>query len=133
MTDWNRIILFDGVCNLCNSSVQFTIKRDKNELLKFASLQSEVGEALLEKYNLKGDTIDSVVFIENGKAYTESTAAIKVARHLGFPWNLLQVFLIFPAALRNIVYQWIARNRYKWFGKKDSCMLPDASMQARFL
>lgn len=133
MTSWNRIILFDGVCNLCNASIQFIIKRDQKGLFKFASLQSEVGKTLLAQHHIDGTKMDSVVYIENGKAYTESTAAIRVAGYLGFPWNLLQVFLIVPSVIRNVVYQWIARNRYKWFGKQDSCMLPDASLEARFL
>ena len=133
MTTWNRIILFDGVCNLCNASIQFIIKRDKKNLFKFASLQSDVGKSLLAQHHIDGTKMDSVVYIENGKAFTESTAAIRVAGYLGFPWNLLQVFLIVPSMIRNVVYQWIARNRYKWFGKQDSCMLPDASLEARFL
>ncbi|MCB0503852.1 MAG: thiol-disulfide oxidoreductase DCC family protein, partial [Bacteroidetes bacterium] len=130
MTTWNRIILFDGVCNLCNASIQFIIKRDKKNLFKFASLQSDVGKSLLAQHHIDGTKMDSVVYIENGKAFTESTAAIRVAGYLGFPWNLLQVFLIVPSMIRNVVYQWIARNRYKWFGKQDSCMLPDASLEA---
>ncbi|MEZ5002602.1 MAG: thiol-disulfide oxidoreductase DCC family protein [Chitinophagales bacterium] len=133
MTTWNRIILFDGVCNLCNASIQFIIKRDEKNLFKFASLQSDVGKSLLAQHHIDGTKMDSVVYIENGKAFTESTAAIRVAGYLGFPWNLLQVFLILPSMIRNVVYQWIARNRYKWFGKQDSCMLPDASLEARFL
>lgn len=133
MTTWNRIILFDGVCNLCNASIQFIIKRDKKNLFKFASLQSDVGKSLLAQHHIDGTKMDSVVYIENGKAFTESTAAIRVAGYLGFPWKLLQVFLIVPSMIRNVVYQWIARNRYKWFGKQDSCMLPDASLEARFL
>ncbi|MFJ5716844.1 thiol-disulfide oxidoreductase DCC family protein [Neobacillus sp. NPDC093127] len=127
-----RIILFDGVCNLCNSSVQFIIKRDPTGTFKFASLQGETGQALLKKYGLNTDS-DSFVFIENEKIHVKSTAALRVCRKLTGAWRLLAVFLIIPAFIRDPLYGIIAKNRYRWFGKKDSCMLPKPEWKNRFL
>lgn len=127
------IILFDGVCNLCNSSVQFVIRHDPTAQFKFASLQSKTGQALLAKHHLPNADFDSFVLIENDKAYTQSTAALKVARQLNGPIKLLYGFIIIPSFLRNAVYTFVAANRYKWFGKKDSCMLPSPQLKDRFL
>jgi predicted DCC family thiol-disulfide oxidoreductase YuxK len=133
MSEVKHIVLFDGVCNLCNSSVQFVVKRDKKAQLHYASLQSKVGQDLLAKYKIDTKNVDSIVFVSNGKAYIESTAALKIAGFLQFPYNLLQVFIVIPTFIRNLVYRWIARNRYRWFGKEEVCMMPDASISARFL
>ncbi|PYZ95148.1 thiol-disulfide oxidoreductase [Salipaludibacillus keqinensis] len=128
-----NIVLFDGVCNMCNASVQFIIKRDPKQRLSFASLQSDFGQKMLSKYHLDKD-IDSVVFIDGrGRIHGESTAALRVARQLKGGWKLLAVFLIVPPALRNVIYRIIARNRYRWFGKKSECMIPTAEQKERFL
>lgn len=127
------VILFDGVCNFCNSSVNFIIKHDKAGKIKFAPLQSETGMALLRQYDLLSPSIDSIVFITGGKAYIKSTAALHVAKTLGFPWSLFYVFIIIPAFMRNWIYDIIAKNRYRWFGKKESCMIPTPEVRSRFL
>jgi len=128
-----RIILFDGVCNFCNGAVNFVIKRDKKGLVKFAPLQTEHGKQLLQQYNLPALDMQSFVFIEKGKAYLRSTAALKVCRHLDALWPLCYGFIIVPRFIRDGLYNWIAKNRYKWFGQKDSCMIPSPSIRARFL
>jgi predicted DCC family thiol-disulfide oxidoreductase YuxK len=133
MSEPKHIVLFDGVCNLCNSSVQFVVKRDKRAQLHYANLQSKLGQQLLNQHKIDTQKVDSIVFISNGKAYVESTAALKIAAFLEFPYNLLQAFIIVPAFIRNIVYRWIARNRYRWYGKEEVCMMPDPSISARFL
>jgi predicted DCC family thiol-disulfide oxidoreductase YuxK len=127
------IILFDGVCNLCNKSVQFIIKRDKKGLFRLASLQGNAGQALLQQYNLPNDTLYSFVLIENGKVYTRSTAALRVLRKLGGGWKLLYGLVILPPFIRNAIYNWIARNRYKWYGKREECMVPTPELKSRFL
>ncbi|WP_339172176.1 thiol-disulfide oxidoreductase DCC family protein [Solibacillus sp. FSL R5-0691] len=127
-----RILLFDGECNFCDASVQFIIKRDPNALFQFASLQSDVGAALLKKYDVP-ETTDSIVFIENDRHYTESTAALKITRNLSGFWKLFYVFIVVPKPVRDLVYRWIAKNRYKWFGKKQECMLPSPEQRKRFL
>lgn len=127
------VILFDGVCNLCNGSVQFVIKHDKDGLFKFAALQTEAGQNLLKKYFLSSTDLNSLVLIENGKAYTQSTAALRVAKKLNGAVKILSGFMIVPAFIRDAVYNTIARNRYRWFGKKDSCMIPTPELNSRFL
>ena len=127
------VILFDGICNLCNNAVQFVLKHDKKNLFRFASLQSDFGKSILIKYGLPTDNFNSFVLILNGKAYTKSTAALSVAKMLSGPMKLLYGFIIVPAFIRNGVYNVIANNRYKWFGKKESCMLPSPDVAARFL
>ncbi|MCH1625372.1 thiol-disulfide oxidoreductase DCC family protein [Ferdinandcohnia quinoae] len=128
----NRIILFDGICNFCNSSVQFIIKRDSNENYQFASLQGEVGKDLLKKHGLKGD-LSSVILIEGDRAYIKSNAALRICRNLSGLYPFLSIFLIIPSPIRDIFYDVIAKNRYKWFGKKESCMIPPAEVRGRFL
>lgn len=127
------IILFDGVCNLCNSSVQYVIRHDKKEIFRFASLQSNAGQALLQQYNLPQHDFNSFILIEDNKAYTKSTAALKVARKLSGPVKILFGFIIVPRFIRDWVYEFVSANRYKWFGKKDSCMIPTPSLRQRFL
>jgi len=132
-TNDQKIILFDGVCNLCNSSVLFVIKRDPKDQFRFAALQSEIGEQLITKYQIDTTQTDSIILIENNTAYIKSTAALKVARNLTGGWPLLSAFLIFPAVIRNWGYDFVARNRYKWYGKKDSCMIPTPELKSKFL
>lgn len=129
----DEIILFDGVCNFCNSTVNFVIKRDKKAILHFAPLQSDIGQQLLKEYHLPNDEMRSFVFIEKGKAYTQSTAALKVCKYLSSLWPLCYGFIIIPKFIRDGIYNWIAKNRYKWFGKKESCMIPNADVKKRFL
>jgi len=127
------IVLFDGVCNLCNASVRFIIKRDRKSRFKFASLQSEYAASLFRRLNFDARGVDSIVLFEEGNFYVQSTAALKIARHLDGLWKMLYAFIIVPAFIRNAVYDFIARNRYKWFGKKDYCELPTPEMKGRFL
>ncbi len=133
MTKVNKsIIFFDGVCNLCNSSVQFILKRDTNKKFMFASLQSDVAKKLLLHKNVKNN-LDSIILLDNSVIYQKSTAIFKIGNKLGFPYNLGSVFFIIPKFARDFIYNWIAKNRYKWFGKKDSCMLPTKEYLERFL
>lgn len=127
------IILFDGVCNLCEGSVRFIIQRDPDAVFRFAALQSKAGTRLLQAYHLDAAMLDSVVVIESGKLYTHSTAALRICRHLSGLWPLLYGFMIVPRVLRDGVYRWVARNRYRWFGKKEACLMPTPDIQARFL
>ncbi|MBD0824517.1 thiol-disulfide oxidoreductase DCC family protein [Aestuariibaculum marinum] len=129
-----QLILFDGVCNLCNSSVNFIIKRDKKNTFLFTPLQSQLGKQIIEEYNIDTNKTDSILLYipEKGITY-KSTAALKVASHLGFPANILSVFRIVPAFIRNWVYDFIAKNRYKWFGKKERCMIPSPELKSKFL
>ena len=127
------IILFDGICNLCNSSVQFVIKNDKKNKFMFASLQSNAGQQLLKQYQLPLQSFNSFVLIQNEKVFLKSTAALMVAKQLNGITKLLYGFIIVPVFIRNAVYNFIAKNRYKWFGKKDSCMIPTSKLKQRFL
>ena len=127
------VILFDGVCNLCASSVQFIIKRDKNAYFKFASLQSDFGKQVLEKNGLNTTSFDTLLLLENDKLYDRSSAALRIARHLSFPWFLLYANIIIPKFIRDFFYNIIAKNRYKWFGKKEECWLPTPELKQRFL
>jgi predicted DCC family thiol-disulfide oxidoreductase YuxK len=125
------VLFFDGVCNLCNSSVQTIIRLDKKQYFKFASLQSKLGEQLIQ--HIADQTLDSVILLFQNKYYTESSAILKIASILGFPYSLAMIAYVIPAFLRNMMYRFIAKNRYKWFGKKEACMLPDPALKSRFL
>jgi predicted DCC family thiol-disulfide oxidoreductase YuxK len=127
------VILFDGVCNFCNGAVNFTIKRDKKKLIRFAPLQSEAGQQLSAQFGLPPNDLRSFLLIENGKMYNRSTAALKVCRHLTGLWPLCAALLVIPAFIRNAVYDFIAKNRYKWFGQRQECMMPTPDIRARFL
>jgi len=127
------VLLFDGVCNLCDQSVQFIIKQDKQAQFRFASLQSELAKNLLKKYQLTDNQLSTVVLITDGKAFTKSTAALITLKKLGGWWSILYSFIIIPRPIRNAIYEWIARNRYRWFGKKDQCMIPTPELKGRFL
>ena len=126
------IVLFDGVCNFCNRMVNFAIKNDKKGTLKFAPLQSAIGEKLKQEYNIL-PSADTIVFIDKGKAYTYAKASIRVCKYLDWPAKALYSFIIIPSFISQPIYKWFARNRYKWFGKKDSCMVPTADVRGRFL
>ena len=127
------IILFDGLCNLCNGAVQFVIKNDAEKKFLFTSLQSEAGQQLLKQYKLPAENFNSFTLIQDGKVYVKSSGALKVAKQLTGSIKLLYVFIIVPSFIRDAVYNWIAKNRYKWFGKKESCMLPSPELKERFL
>ena len=126
-------VLFDGVCNLCNGSVQFIIAHDPAAHFRFAALESEAARRLLGECALSGPLPDSVALIETGHVYTRSAAALRIARRLAFPWPLLYAFIIVPRPLRDMIYDLIARNRYRWFGKRDACMVPTRELRTRFL
>lgn len=127
------LILFDGVCNLCNTWVQWVLKRDKHAQFRFAALQSDTGRQLLMQYSLNPDNIDTVVLIDNNRAYTHSDVALRVASRIGGIWSATAIFYIFPRSFRNIVYNWIARNRYRWFGRQSECWLPRPEWKERFV
>ena len=128
-----KLILFDGVCNLCNSSVQYVIKHDKKNVFMFTALQSEVGKDIIKNFNIDTNKTDSILLYtpEKGIDY-KSTAALKIAHYLGFPNSLLTVFFVVPPFIRNWVYDYIAKNRYKWYGKKESCMIPTPELKSKF-
>jgi predicted DCC family thiol-disulfide oxidoreductase YuxK len=129
-----KIILFDGVCNLCNSAVQFIIKRDRKDIFRFVALQSNVGIAICNYIGVDPTKMDSIILYEPGKAYHyKSEAALKIASHLGFIYSLSVVFKIIPIGIRNSIYDFIAKNRYRWFGKKDQCMIPTPELKTKFL
>ena len=129
-----QIILFDGVCNLCNDAVRFIMKRDKNKIFRYASLQSDLGKKLLAERNIDPSTTDSIVLIDPDVAYyTKSSAALQIAKKLSGLYPLLSGFLFFPKFLRDPVYDFIAKNRYKWFGKKENCMIPTEEQKALFV
>jgi predicted DCC family thiol-disulfide oxidoreductase YuxK len=125
-------ILFDGVCNLCNGAVQFVINRDRPGKFRFASLQSTVGKSYLQKFNLKPD-VYSIILIKDNRVLDKSSAVLEIARDLSGLWPALSVFKIVPKVFRDAVYDFIAKRRYKWFGKKDECMIPTPELKARFL
>jgi predicted DCC family thiol-disulfide oxidoreductase YuxK len=127
------IIFFDGVCNLCNASVQFILKRDKNELFLFSALQSDFSKAELSKYNIEKEYLESIILLEDNTIYTKSSAGLRVAKKLSGLWPLLSILLIVPKFLRDWVYDIIANNRYKWWGKQDSCWVPTPDLKRRFL
>ncbi|NUM79858.1 thiol-disulfide oxidoreductase DCC family protein [bacterium] len=127
------IILFDGVCNLCNGSVLFIIRRDPKARFRFASLQSTYGENFLKHNNLSTEEYDSIVLIEGGRFYTQSTAALRIAKRLNGAWPLLYAGIIIPKFIRDAMYNVIAKNRYRWFGKKDVCMIPTPELRSRFM
>ena len=127
------IILFDGVCNFCNDSINTIIKLDKKGVFKFAAIQSEVGQRLLKVYGYSDKNLSTVVLICDGRLYTKSDAALQTFKHLGGWWRYLRILTIVPRFIRNAVYDFIARNRYKWFGKKEECMIPTPDVRARFL
>ena len=129
-----KIILFDGVCNLCNSSVIQVINRDKKNIFLFTALQSETGQKIIENLRIDTTKIDSIILYEPNKAfYIKSAAALRIMKEFSGLWKLMQIFTILPNAFNNIFYGFIARNRYKWYGKKDSCMIPTPELKAKFL
>jgi predicted DCC family thiol-disulfide oxidoreductase YuxK len=127
------VILFDGVCNVCNGFVQFVIARDPGARFQFAALQSDSARRLLARVDGLGQVPDSVVLVDRGRVYTRSSAALRIARGLPFPWSLARALIVVPRPLRDWVYDRVARHRYRWFGRKDVCMVPTPDLRARFL
>ena len=129
----DAVVLFDGVCNLCNGSVLFVIARDPSARFRFAALDSEAARRLLRECGVSSALPDSVALIEGCTVYTRSSAALRVARRLRFPWPLIYGLIMVPRPLRDAVYDWIARHRYRWFGKREVCMVPTPELRSRFL
>lgn len=129
----NPILLFDGVCNFCDASVNFIIRHDPSGIFRFAPLQSAPGQELLKKFSLSTIDLDTMVLVDGEKVYTRSTAALKIARRLSGLWPLFSIFMIVPRPIRDWVYGIVAKNRYRWWGKKDACLVPTPAMKTRFL
>ena len=134
MEETKKIVLFDGVCNLCNGAIQFVIKRDEKDKFRFAALQSEIGQKLVTERGIDTSKVDSIILIDPGVAYyTKSEAALEIGTELKGYRTLSRILRLIPSSLSNIVYDFIARNRYKWYGKKESCMIPTPELQVKFL
>ena len=131
--DNKSIILFDGVCNLCSGFMQFVYKRDKKGMFKFAWLQDEKSKDILDWLNLSKDEFETIILLEKDKSYTKSTAFLKIIRNLPYPWPLLGVGYFIPRFLRDAIYDFVAKNRYNWFGKKETCLVPTGDLLKRFL
>jgi predicted DCC family thiol-disulfide oxidoreductase YuxK len=127
------ILLFDGHCSLCNGAVDFVMKRDAKKRIRFAAIQSPAGQRVLKHYGYPSTFLDSLILVEKGKVYLGSTAALRVARQLRRGWPLLYPLIILPKGIRDSIYQWIGANRYAWFGRRESCRMPNPSENARFL
>ena len=128
----HKIILFDGVCNLCNSSVNFVIRNDKKGVFKFAPIQSDFGEIALKKHRINSKDTDSIILIDDDNYYIKSSAALYIAKNLSGAYPLLFCFMLVPKFMRNWVYDFVAKNRYKWYGKKESCMIPTPELIDKF-
>lgn len=129
----HNIVLFDGVCNLCNSSVQFIIRHDPRAKFRFASLQSQSGQQLLKRIGKNRNEFQSIILLWHGQAFEQSTAVLKIAGQLSGAWPALTIFRIVPKFIRDAFYNWISRNRYRMFGRQDACMIPTPALKARFL
>ena len=132
-TNYTAIVLFDGVCNLCNSSINFIIRHDKKNRFMFAALQSEKGIEILKQYGFNSAVTNSIVLIKNKNIFLKSSAALQIAKSLNGLFPALYIFMIIPPFIRNIVYDFIAANRYKWFGKKEVCMIPTEELKSKFI
>ncbi len=127
------LVLFDGVCQFCNSSVNFIIDHDPAQRFCFAPLQSPLGEAVRQRCDLADQHVDSVMLIEQRRCYLKSTAALRIVRHLAWPWPVLALFIMVPQGLRDLAYDWFARHRYRWFGRLDQCRMPTPEIRERFV
>jgi len=129
-----KIILFDGVCNLCNSSINYVIDHDKKDVFRFVSLQSDLGKVIQEYLGIENTSLDTIIlYVPDEAYYIKSTAALKVINEFSGIWKLAQLFLILPSSIRNLAYNYVAKNRYKWYGKEDSCRIPTPELKAKFL
>lgn len=133
VTERFHIVLFDGVCNLCNNSVDFIIRRDSKGVFKVGAIQDEHTQKLLGDYDIPKDYLDSLIYLHKDKVYYKSRGALEIARNLGGLWPLFYMLIIVPSFIRDPIYDWIARNRYKWFGKKETCRLPTPKEKEKFL
>ncbi len=129
----HKILLFDGVCNLCNNTVLFVIKRDRKKQIKFGAIQSQEGKMLLQKFGIDQQYLGSLIFIDEGKVYLKSSGALRLSKYLSGLWPLLYALMVIPAFIRNPIYDFVAANRYKWFGKKEVCMIPTPELKSLFL
>jgi predicted DCC family thiol-disulfide oxidoreductase YuxK len=127
------VVLYDGVCGLCNGMVGFTVKHDRAARYRFAALQSDFGRERLRGLGLPEDALDSVVLVKDGRGYVKSRAVLEIARGLGMPWRLAAAGTALPAALADAAYAWVARNRYRWFGRHDACPIPSPEVRSRFI
>lgn len=127
------IVLFDGVCNFCNSSVNFIIRKDNKDHFRFLPLQSEKGKSIVTRFKLDPENLQTVILLENGKIYTRSTAALRVVKRLRGGWKLMYAFVIVPPVVRDFFYNIIAKNRYRWWGKREACMVPTPRVKKKFL
>jgi len=127
------VLLIDGHCNMCHGLAKFVVGRDKRAVFRFASLQSELGRRLLKEGGMPEDALETFVMVDNGKYYTNSTAALRIGRKLGWPWSVAYPAIVVPRFVRDRVYRFVARRRYRWFGRSESCLLPTPDMRSRFL
>ncbi|CAN5240328.1 thiol-disulfide oxidoreductase DCC family protein [soil metagenome] len=127
------VVLFDGICNFCNDKINFIIRHDKNDYFRFAALQSETGKKMLDERGIDMSDPDTFILIENGKVYDRTSAALRIAKKLNGGWPLFYALIIIPPFLRDIAYKIVARNRYKWWGKKESCMIPTPEIRQKFI
>ncbi len=129
-----KIILFDGLCNLCEASVQFIIKYDVSDIFRFVQLQSDLGKEILQHIGIQNQNIDSIILYNSGVAYYyKSSAAIEIAKDLSGIWHYGTIFRIVPMKISNVIYDFVAKNRYKWYGKKDNCLIPTSALKSKFL
>lgn len=129
-----KIVLFDGVCNLCNNSINYVIDKDKHDVFRFVSLQSDLGQEIQQYIGYQDTNLNTIILYVPGEAYyTKSSAAIKIMNEFGWLWKGINIFLILPESIRNIAYNYVAKNRYKWYGKEESCRIPTPELKAKFL
>jgi len=133
MSQSKSIVFFDGICNLCNASIDFIIKRDHHNKFLVGALQDSVSKEILSKHQVKADYLDSLVLFDNGKIFYKSTAALKIARNLSGAWPIFYPLIFLPKSLRDPAYDFIGKNRYRWFGKKSTCRIPTPEEKAKFL
>jgi predicted DCC family thiol-disulfide oxidoreductase YuxK len=129
----HALVLFDGVCNFCNERINFIIRHDKKNYFRFAPLQSETGKKVLRENGRDDTDPDTFILVENGKIYDRTTAALRIAKKLNGAWPLMYAFIVVPPFIRDVVYRIIAKNRYKWWGKKESCMIPTPEVRKKFV
>lgn len=127
------LLLFDGVCNLCNNSINYIIKKDTKNVFKFASLQSDVAKKILLQFDSTNFDLSSIVLVDHDKLYFKSTAILKAGKHLGGIYKICYFFIVIPRPIRDLIYDYIAKNRYKWYGKKESCMIPTPELKEKFI
>ena len=131
--DQKPVLLFDGICNLCNASVQWALLRDPKGIFRYAALQSDTGQELLKEHGLDVQNFDTVVLIDQNKVFLRSDVPLEIVRRLGGLWSALYIFKIVPSIIRNFIYNWVAKNRYRWWGRREQCMMPRPEWKERFL